>query len=301
MKDGSDPRIADLLGHRLVPGATPRVAIIGFPTHEGVVRNGGRAGAAAAPAEIRRALGRLTPDAENWDAFVDVLGHAVDTGDVAVSGDLEADQARLGQAVAHHLLQGTFPIVLGGGHETAFGHFLGYVRAKRPTGILNWDAHADVRELKNGRGHSGSPFHQALVHPSGLCRRYFVAGLLPHSVARAHLAFIDEHKGGYKFRRGLTAAGIARLYAGLRMSTMVTFDIDAVDQSQAPGVSAPATGGMTSELWLEAAYRAGRSPKVTSCDLVEVCPPHDCDNQTARLGALTVWSILRGLAERRRS
>ena len=64
---------------------------------------------------------------------------------------------------------------------------------------------------------------------------------------------------------------------------MSLFDIDAVDQAQAPGVSAPATGGLYAALWLEAAYQAGRSPRVTSCDLVELCPPHDRDGQTARV------------------
>src|SRR3712207_7676746 len=43
------------------------------------------------------------------------------------------------------------------GHETGYGHFLGYARARKQVWILNWDAHPDVRELKDGQGHSGSP------------------------------------------------------------------------------------------------------------------------------------------------
>ncbi|HEV2873534.1 MAG TPA: class I SAM-dependent methyltransferase, partial [Thermoleophilaceae bacterium] len=43
--------------------------------------------------------------------------------------------------------------------------------------ILNWDAHADVRELKQGQAHSGSPFRQAIEDASRVCRRYSVAGL----------------------------------------------------------------------------------------------------------------------------
>jgi formiminoglutamase len=79
---------------------------------------------------------------------------------------------------------------------------------------------------------------------------------------------------------------------------MVTFDLDALDQSHAPGVSAPAAGGLSQDLWLHAAYWAGRSPTVTSIDVVELNPTVDVDDRTARLAALTVLEVLRGLTDR---
>jgi formiminoglutamase len=292
-----DPRLGDLFGRKLGGDVPARVVLIGFPTDEGVRRNRGRPGAAAAPPEIRRWLARLTPDARSGQAFIDLVEATRDLGDLTASGDLERDQERLAEAVAPHLAAGTFVIVLGGGHETAYGHFLGYVRAAREVAILNWDAHPDVRELKEGRGHSGSPFRQALLHPSGLCRGYRVAGLLPQSAAAAHVAFVAE-RGGVVWGESLTPGAIGKLYDAAAVSTLVSFDIDAVDQGQAPGVSAPATGGMSTDLWLTAAYRAGLCPAVTSCDLVEMNPNYDRDGQTARLAALTVWQVLRGLAAR---
>jgi formiminoglutamase len=63
-------------------------------------------------------------------------------------------------------------------------------------------------------------------------------------------------------------------------------------------VSAPNSAGLTSALWLAAADGAGRCPTVTSADVVELNPAFDRDGQTARLAALTVWSLLRGLADR---
>jgi formiminoglutamase len=293
-----DPRMGDLLGRKLAADAPARVALIGFPTDEGVRRNRGRPGAAAAPAEIRRALARLVPDARAGQAFLDLVEQTRDLGDVPISGELARDQERLGDLVAEQLAAGAFPIVLGGGHETAFGHFLGYVKARRPVAILNWDAHPDVRELKEGQGHSGSPFRQALTHPSELCRGYRVAGLLPQSSAAAHLAFVAERGGRTVWRDELTASGIAKLYDQADGPTLASFDIDAVDQSQAPGVSAPATGGMTTDLWLAAAFQAGACPQVSSCDLVEMNPNYDRDGQTARLAALTIWHVLRGLSLR---
>jgi formiminoglutamase len=293
-----DPRVGHLLGSALGPGEAPRAALLGFPVDEGVRRNGGRPGAAQGPRAIRQALYRLTPDAFGFEVHAALLTRTRDLGDLRVTGDLEADQAALGQVLAGLLRAGTFPVVLGGGHEAAYGHFLGYVEAGTPVEILNIDAHADVRETGDGRGHSGSPFRQALLHPSGTCRRYRVAGLQPQAVAREHLAFL-EARGG----RGFPAAGldeeeIRALLGDLRGPALVTFDIDAVDQASAPGVSAPATRGLPAALWLGAAFLAGSTPAVTSADLCETSPPFDRDGQTARLAALTVWEILRGLAAR---
>jgi formiminoglutamase len=294
-----DPRVGHLLGK---DAAAARVVIVGFPTDVGVRRNGGRPGAAGAPAEIRRYLYRRTPDAR-VPAMAALLTSTVDAGDVVTGEDLEGDQEKLGEVVAAALARGAFPIVLGGGHETAYGHFLGYVRAGRAVTLLNWDAHADVRPLRPEGGHSGSPFRQALQHPSGLARGYTVAGLLPHSVAADHLSFIAEHQGRFLFRDALDPAAIRAAYRGQPppggpVATMASFDIDAVDQAHAPGVSAPATSGMSSALWLMAAHEAGRNLAVTSADVVETNPALDRDGQTARLAALTVWWMLRGIAER---
>src|SRR5438105_1410207 len=142
-----DPRLGEVIefwrGDRaaLVPG---RAVLIGFPQDEGVRRNGGRVGAAQAPNEIRRWLYRLTP----WDCEVSLPltdPPPLDLGNVRVSEELEATQAALGDAIAAVLQSGAIPIVLGGGHETAYGHFLGYAAEQREVGIVNIDAHLDLR------------------------------------------------------------------------------------------------------------------------------------------------------------
>ena len=155
----NDPRLGRLLGARLAANESPRAVILGFPSDEGVRRNGGRVGAAGGPRAIRAALYRLTPD-PRLQQFEEFLGYTRDLGDLEISRNLEADQDHLGEALAPYLETGVFVIVIGGGHETSYGHFQGYVRAGKEVEILNWDAHPDVRELKQNQGHSGSPFRQ---------------------------------------------------------------------------------------------------------------------------------------------
>lgn len=297
MASEDDPRVGHLLGSSAIADSA-RVVIVGFPTDKGVRRNGGRRGAAEGPTSIREALFRLTPDAERHDEFIDLLRTTCDLGDVAVSRELEEDQSRLGQVLAPYLARGAIVVVLGGGHEASFGHFLGYINAKKRIAILNWDAHPDVRPLEEGLGHSGTPFRQALEHPSGLCGGYTAAGLNPPSVARSHLDYMAEKNCRAHFNTSISFSAVESIYAAHENDTMVSFDIDAVDQASAPGVSTPATAGLSPHIWLHAAYRAGQCSTVCSMDLVEFSPPLDVDGRTARLAARTVWEFLRGLSQR---
>ena len=294
-----DPRLGHLLAAPTLADHECRVVLIGFPVDEGVRRNGGRPGAASGPSAIRARLYSLTPDARSSESFLALLSRTRDLGDLVTTGNLESDQENLGRVLAPWISRGVSLVVLGGGHETAYGHFLGYVKAGRPVEIVNWDAHPDVRELRDGLGHSGSPFRQALCHPSGLCRRYTVAGLLPQAAARAHVDFIHEGGNRVFWRSDVTREMIADVYAGSEEAALaVSFDLDAVELSAAPGVSAPSVDGLPSGLWLEAAYQAGLTSRASSFDLCELNPRFDLDDRTARLAALTIWQILRGLAAR---
>lgn len=292
-----DPRLGRWLAAQTAVTDATRVALVGFPSDAGVARNGGRVGAAEGPRAIRTALYKLTPDARASEAFIDLLGVTSDLGDVPVTGDVEADQDALGSVIADVLYRDVFPLVLGGGHETAFGHALGYLATARTLHLLNWDAHTDVRPLADGPdgtrlAHSGSPFRQALDHPSGGAASYTVAGLAPWRVAAAHAAVPDR----VVWADDLDAAAVDALVAGLAPGTLASFDLDAVGGFA--GVSAPAVAGVDVRVWLRAAEACGASPAVTSADVVELSPPHDADGRTATLAALTVWHLLRGLARR---
>ncbi len=292
-----DPRIRDLLQRGTTDPKHARAVLIGFPSDEGVRRNGGRPGASEAPTAIRNALYSMTAD-PRVPAMARFWEEMVDGGNVSCTGDVEADQQALARRLAPHLRRGCIPIILGGGHETAFGHFLGYVEAEQSVGITNWDAHPDVRPLRDGQAHSGSPFRQALTHPDERCTGYAVFGLQPHSTARAHLDYVQRHNATVVWNDALTTARINAHYDAVSAPQMVTFDLDAVDQGAAPGVSAPAVNGMPSRLWLHAAYRAGRCPHVRSMDIVEHIPRFDADHRTARLAAYTIWQFVRGLVQR---
>jgi formiminoglutamase len=174
--------------------------------------------------------------------------------------------------------------------------------------LVNLDAHPDVRPtLREGereQGHSGSPFRQAIEHPSRLCRSYAVTGLQPSAVSTEALRWLREHGCTARF---IDEPGVAEDPLGAlppwrqgaaETPIMASLDLDAVMAAAAPGVSAPSPAGLTPTAWLAAAERLGADPRVRSIDLVELCPRLDPGELATRLAAVTVWRILRGAAGR---
>jgi formiminoglutamase len=302
-----DPRLVDAVDFwdgnaaALTPG---RAVLLGFPQDEGVRRNHGRPGAAQAPDAIRSYLYRLTP----WDfrTKVHLLEHRpLDLGNVRIDGPLEEAQEALGLVIGAILKTGGIPLVLGGGHETAYGHYLGYLAAGKPVGIINLDAHLDVRPREKGQGHSGSPFRQALEHPDAPLpgEGYVCLGAQPHSVSQANWLYTQE-KGcavawAYQLRRCLRKRfrqEYQRLAA--KSPVYVSLDADVVRAADMPGVSAPNSAGLAGNQLLACARLAGSCPRVASFDLVEINPGLDPDGRSARWAALAVWHFLVGLALR---
>src|SRR5262245_27105256 len=119
-RDEGEGQLAVRWHQRVLPwdGDAPSgVVLIGFACDEGIRRNQGRPGAAEGPKAIARALANLA-----WHQSHPVY----DAGDLGGSdGNLESAQDSLADHLSEVLDAGHRPLVLGGGHETAWGTFLG--------------------------------------------------------------------------------------------------------------------------------------------------------------------------------
>ena len=134
-----------------------QIGLIGYACEEGVRRNQGRVGAKAGPEAIRQKLGRL---AYHHELTISDFGDAC-----CEARDMEAAQSQLAEMVAHLLNKEIFPVVLGGGHDVAYGHFKGISQhlagSDKRIGIVNFDAHFDLRPIVD-QPSSGTPFNQIL-------------------------------------------------------------------------------------------------------------------------------------------
>lgn len=258
------------------------VALLGLPDDTGVKLNHGRPGAAGGPTAFRAALARYgaaEPAVGEWP-------RVYDAGDVQPGRSLDDTHRRVTAVTAALLDAGLLPVAIGGGHDLTFP-FVRAVAQKfpAPTGLY-FDAHLDVRETAG----SGMPFRR-LVEDCGVPALY-LHGFRPLVNSRAHLDWFTAHGGRLHPDDAPVRLPRARhLFA--------SFDLDVLDASVAPGVSALNPAGWTvreAEGWVRA---CGANAAVRCFDLMELNPRHDTDGRTSRVAAHLFLTFLHGLAQRR--
>lgn len=259
-------------------------ALLGFCCDEGVRRNFGRTGSKSGPDVFRKVIARLP--LHNTIMMYDV-GNVV-----CHSGDLEAAQAELGLRIQQIFKIGLQPIVIGGGHETAFGHYQGINNFYNgdEVAILNFDAHFDLRDLLPGDlGSSGTPFRQIhnLLRSQQQKFYYYCAGIQKQAntsslfayAAHNHVEYITSEKIN---RNPYDLDWIEKIISKHR-HLYVTICLDVFNAAVAPGVSAPQPLGITPTYVLESLKLLKKSKKVLSLDIVEFAPKFDIQEHTAKL------------------
>ncbi len=261
--------------------------LLGFASDVGVKRNGGRTGAAQGPDYFRSSIGSLCWHRD--EGFCDA-------GNISpIDGDLETAQQELGSTVHLLLRTGNKPVIIGGGHETAFGHFLGvasFLNETQPDaklGILNIDAHFDLRP-HNGVAHSGSPFLQAHEYAKDhdLNLKYFVYGInqdnnTPSLFNTAKQLEAEFCENIHIMNSESECLKSVDSFIQSRTHIYLTICLDVFKASVAPGVSAPAWNGIDLIHALNVIDLVKDSRKLLSTDMCELNPEYDTDNQTAKL------------------
>ena len=130
----------------------PKV-LLGFWSEEGVERNKGRIGAKNSPDLIRKSLANLPLHFSETDFIFDAGNISCDDKNLESAREEQINQ------VDKIIQQNHFPIIIGGGHETALGDFLALAKSYKNIGIINLDAHFDLR-MPNPQSTSGTPFYE---------------------------------------------------------------------------------------------------------------------------------------------
>lgn len=296
--------VLDLADENLKPfEGTLGFAFLGFCSDYGVKLNKGRTGTAHGPMSIRSELSSL-PCAFPQDVKL------FDAGNIACETcTLEEAQKSLGEAVTKLLDLNLFPILLGGGHEIALGHYKGILNHLRKKdenpkiGIINFDAHFDIRPYPKG-GTSGTMFRQIADMNGDLNvdYSYLALGIQKHSntislfntaekLGAEHILAKDIIHGDYFSHLDKVDSFIKD-----QDHIYVTICSDVFSSAFAPGVSAPQPLGLNPENVLIFLKHILKSKKVISFDIAEVSPRFDQDNTTANLASVMIFSVVETLS-----
>ncbi len=191
---------------------------------------------------------------------------------------------------------GVVPLAVGGDHLTSLP-VLRALAGDRPLGMVHFDAHTDLFAGYFGGAHltHGTPFRRAveegLLEPTRVIQ-IGVRGttydgedrVFARSVGVRVVPIEELRERGWP-----DVVAEARAVVGER-PTYLSFDIDAIDPSQAPGTGTPEVGGITMHE-AQRMVRALEGVDFVGADLVEVSPPFDVAGLTAWAGASILFEI----------
>ncbi|EMI09294.1 formimidoylglutamase [Anoxybacillus gonensis] len=279
------------------------IGLIGAPLSKSSISH---SGAAFAPQAIRQALSFYsTYSIESGMDLADVT--VTDYGDIVMHPtDIVASQRRIAETIEQvvALQPESMWIVLGGDHSITCPVVSGWQKQKGTIGIIQFDAHHDLRNLEDGGPTNGTPFRRLIEAGIVDGSRLVQIGLRDFANSRAYTE--------YGKQCGVTMYTIEEVYR-LSIQTIieksmqmlsgvdavyVSVDMDVLDQAFAPGCPAIGPGGMDSRTLLHAISLLARYDKVQGMDIVEIDPTIDFRQMTSRIAASVILQFLKGKKER---
>jgi len=275
------------------------IALIGVPFDLGVYN---RAGARLGPKAIRNVAmvgsfnhyNKISPAA---------LCRIADVGDVPVQHRYHLDEG-LGdiEKYFHKIMNaGITPLTAGGDHSITYP-ILKAAGRDAPVGLVHVDAHCDTDGwMGNSKFYHGAPFRNAVLD-----------GVLdPERTIQIGIRGSAEPVWQFSYDSGMTVIhiedfvemGLKKVISKAREvvgdgPTYISFDVDGLDPTFAPGTGTPEVGGLTTRE-AQALIRGLRGLNLVGGDVVEVAPQYDPTTNTARAAAQMMFEILCLLTEAR--
>jgi formiminoglutamase len=298
--------------HQIVKPLTPAtlpgsVALLGFASDAGVVRNHGRSGSREGPAALRVMLGNMP---------VHECNALADAGNVICppengqpdANNLELAQEELAAQIGALLARGLFPLVLGGGHEIAYGSFLGLARdlqrqGKTPSiGIIHLGTHFDLQMSE--RASAGTAMRQIAED----CARhdwpfrYCCLGVSHFGNTEAQ--FERARSLGVQWRldedMGIAQIDEIQMLLAHFMAEVehvyLSLSLDVLPAPLMPGVSTPAAHGIALDVVEALIDLITDSDKLRLADIAELNPLYDIDRRSACVAARLVARIANNMA-----
>jgi len=300
-----EPRYCGIPTFMRTPHATDLnhldIALVGVP-YDGAVE--ARSGARQGPRQIRDMSSMMRSIHHVTRINPYELCRVADVGDVHFSQifDVAASHADIAGFYKrlHHC--GIVPLSAGGDHSITLP-IMRAVAADRPVGLVHIDAHTDCcDEEMNSKYSHGTPFRRAVEEGLLDPKRAIQIGIRGAANSDECWEFGPQHGIRIVYIEEFNRLGVDRVIDEVRHvvgegPTYLSFDIDSIDPSFAPGTGTPEIGGLTSSE-AQGLIRGLRGLNLVGADVVEVSPPFDSSGITALIAATIMYEILCILAEK---
>ena len=274
----------------------PTIGLFGVPYDGGTIRTpGSRFG----PRALRDYSWRLNEFNSELGVNPYEIHRMVDCGDIILS-PLSLDDAfvAIERGTRKVLQRSLVPIAIGGDHFITHPILKAISEHHGKVAVVHFDAHTDTAEEGYGQKmNHGTMFRRAIeegfIHPNkliqvGIRKIFFDRELDFHKEHGIELITARDLKLMGPSLRDLLKERFSRLKGD---KVYVTFDIDYVDPTYAPGTGSPEVAGPSAYETLES-LRALQGLDIIGFDLTEVSPPYDLRNLTSLLGVQVLYEMV---------
>jgi len=282
----SQNMMGSILADRNVDLDGADLALIGVEEDRNSVKN---TGCASAPDHVRRQLYNLNQG--NYKCSL------IDLGNIKQGASINDTYFALSNIVTELVQKNIVPIIIGGGHDLSYSQYLGYEKLNQTVDLVVVDSKFDITNNEDGID-SQSFLNNIIMHQPNYLFNISILGYQTYyvdqpSIETLEKLFFDVH------RLGKVRANLEEVEPLVRTADMVSFDISAIKQSDAPAYPHPNPNGFSGDEACRIARYAGMSDKLTSIGFYEINPEYDRSNQTAMLASQMIWYFIDGFYNRK--
>jgi formiminoglutamase len=274
---------------------TPDQPVSGLEKHDlaliGISQDAGGfiKGSAEAPDKVRGMLYQLRQVNNNIRVY--------DLGNLKITENINDTFYAIRDITLELIEMNVVPFYIGGSQDLTFGSILALQKKKGIGHILTVDPRLDFLP-ETEPNISSRNYLNYITDPE--IRDEFIYSNLAHQQYFVSKEQADIIEGGFweSMRLGEVRENIRAVEPWIRDADIVSFDMNAVRHSDAPGVTIPSPNGLFGDELCAISRYAGLSEKVKSCGLYELSPGKDLNDQTSHLAAQVIWYFIEGLSHR---
>lgn len=263
------------------------VAIFGVMEERRAVTNNG---CSEAPDFVRKFLYKLFCGQEQVKL--------IDLGNIKPGNTIDDTYYAVSSVVGELVKKNVLPIIIGGSQDLTYANYLAYEQLEQTVNLVSIDPTIDLGDVEDELNAS-SYLSKIVLHQPNYLFNYSNIGYQtyftdPRVIDMMSKMYFDV------YRLGEVKSNMQEVEPVVRNADILSFDMGAIRQSDAPGNANATPNGFNGEDACQITRYAGMSDKLSSVGFYELNPLMDHNGQTAHLVAQMIWYLLDGYKHRKR-
>jgi formiminoglutamase len=221
----------------------------------------------------------------------------VDLGNIKKGNSIEDTYFAVTDVLAELLKRHIVPVIIGGSQDLTYCNYLAYQKMEQTINIVAVDSSFDIGD-SDKELNSESYLSKIILHKPNILFNFSNVGYQSYFVEQSSVElmnklYFDSHRLGQVRKKMEDVEPI------VRNADLMSFDVSAIRQSDAPGNGNASPNGFYGEEACQITRYAGLSDKLSSIGFYEINPAFDTNKQTAHLVAQMIWYFIDGFYNRK--